>query len=50
MARLNKLRRALRYLGFRESTSKNYYQCRHCGYILPKKEAIISGYDSIHLL
>ena len=22
------------------------YVCRHCGYVLPKKEAIVSGYDS----
>lgn len=22
------------------------YTCRHCGYVLPKKDAKISGYDS----
>ncbi len=26
--------------------SKHSYTCRHCGYVLPKKEAKISGWDS----
>jgi len=25
---------------------KDTYTCRHCGYVLPKKDATISGYDS----
>ena len=25
---------------------KDYYQCKHCDYILPKKDAVVSGYDS----
>ncbi|MEM2130257.1 MAG: hypothetical protein QXZ70_06635 [Candidatus Bathyarchaeia archaeon] len=27
-----------------------YYRCRHCNYLIPKKEALISGYDSEHSL
>ena len=27
---------------------KDSYVCRHCGYVLPKKEAKISGWDSEH--
>ena len=25
---------------------KDYYKCRHCGYVLRKEDAIVSGYDS----
>ncbi|MCW4015179.1 MAG: hypothetical protein NWF06_02305 [Candidatus Bathyarchaeota archaeon] len=25
---------------------KNSYVCRHCGYVLPKKDAVISGFDA----
>jgi len=27
-----------------------YYRCRHCNYLIPKKGALISGYDSEHSL
>jgi predicted RNA-binding Zn-ribbon protein involved in translation (DUF1610 family) len=27
-------------------TSSTFYRCRNCGYLLPKEEATISGYDS----
>ena len=27
---------------------KGYYQCSHCAYALPKKEAIVSGWNSEH--
>lgn len=27
-----------------------YYRCRHCNYLIPKKEALISSYDSEHSL
>jgi len=26
--------------------SKDSYVCRYCGYVLPKKDAIVSGWDS----
>ena len=26
--------------------SKDSYICHHCGYVVPKKEAVVSGYDS----
>ena len=25
---------------------KDYYQCPRCGYVLPKEDATVSGYDS----
>ncbi|WNZ28663.1 MAG: hypothetical protein IAX21_08380 [Candidatus Bathyarchaeota archaeon] len=33
---------------FYEQTTmpKNSYTCKNCGYVLPKKDAIISGYNS----
>ena len=42
MAKLNKLNRIL--------GKKDYYQCPHCGFVLPKKEAIISGWDCMHAI
>jgi len=27
-------------------TEKEAYICKNCGYVLPKKDAAISGYDS----
>ena len=29
---------------------KDSYVCRNCGFILPKKDAVISGWDSEHSL
>jgi len=30
----------------RQGMPKQSYACRHCGYVLPKKDATISGHDS----
>ena len=29
---------------------KDSYVCHHCGFVLPKKEAKVSGWDSEHSL
>ncbi|MCS7120155.1 MAG: hypothetical protein RMJ07_03445 [Nitrososphaerota archaeon] len=37
-------------LSNKNQSGEEHYKCRHCHHLTPKKDAIISGYDSEHSL